>query len=201
MNANWTDFDYFDIDFDVNYNKFKWENQKPQRPLLTITSYQDLLYKSANRNDYLRLMFELVRKWRRMDADVYLTREYCVEYLDEVIESHINCGHLIEACDYIISTYSLREDEEKSTLSETVTPAPAEKEIRNVSSEMKSHFEKSSWPTRIRNVGYMPPIELGTHSMMEYGWYDTEIETEITELMETGQLTREQAFRQYLREH
>lgn len=164
--ATWQKWDEF-----IPYEKYITidKNQKSAyslpRRLMTITSYQDLLYKSEKRNDYLRLMLTLVRRWQALPDDVPLTRKQCIEYLDEIISTSGDCQYVVDELRELILRMNFREDELESFAENPPKPLTDIKPIldeegrivkEKTYSAMMKRLEELSRESEARNMGFMP---------------------------------------------
>lgn len=120
-----------------DYPNEKFYSKKPKRKLMTVTSFQDLLYKSANRSDYLNLMFKLVDLYR--GDYVPKTIKDCTIYLDSIIESNGgSCSFFVNDCEnFIVNNYLLEDEIQSEKAKETVDPS-----VSSTSSEMPKSMEK-----------------------------------------------------------
>lgn len=163
MWQKWDEFSYDEKYITIGKNQ-KSAYSLPRR-LMTITSYQDLLYKSEKRNDYLRLMFALVRKLREIEDDVPLTRHECVEYLNQIVSDCGDCEYVVGELRDLIYDMNFREDELESFTENHPIPLTDIKPIfdkegqiikEKTYSAMMKRLEELSRESEARNMGFMP---------------------------------------------
>lgn len=170
---------------------------KPLKPSLTVTSYQDLLYKSEKRKDYLELMFLVVRERLELPNDYILTREYCVKQLNTAVKNHGTCYYIVDDITCLICDKDLRETDEVTT-----EPLPMTLDESYIDESYINFWKAEHRKHKVlcKEEATPVPRQFQPGELTEYGWYDAELERRIVQLIQEHGISRTDAITRIFRE-